>query len=1197
MIFLILPQINRTMIRVSLFLASFLSIYSLVAQDLSKKQLDHPDFDIWRTISQAQISNDGNWVTYSLTTERQDPELWVEHINSGKEIKIERGTDAKLTEDNKWVVFMIKNPVEQVRDMKRKKVKKDDLPLDTLAILNLSTEQLIKIPDVKSFKVPEKWSDWIAYKSLTPDPEVSDTISVDESSKKKSKKEKEQLVLKQLSSGFELTIPSITSFAFAEEAPQILIASEGKDSTFEAGVYLFDGQASSLKTIFQSEGDFKSLSIDKTGNNLVFLADLDTTDATIRPFQLYHSTAQQDAKLVVDDQHKIIPQGYKVCEHRTLQFSDDGSRLFFGIAPHPITKDTTILDEDVAKVEVWSWNDARLHTQQELEIKQDEKLSYDCVWHLDNNSFMRIGSDDIPDIQYDPNASTKYALGSTAEPYLKSTSWEGFPAYRDIHLIDIENGATKKIASKVKTNPRLSPNGNYIYWFDRLDTTWQIYNIASGATSQLTHNKNEKYYNELNDSPNWPGAYGIAGWTEDDDHLLIYDRYDIWKYDPSAKAEPMRITNGRESKLRYRYIRTDPEADFLKSSDELLLSVFDEKDKSSGYASTRIDNGSASIKVKGNYRYSTRPIKARDSYRYIYTKEDYNLFPDLLASDASMVNAKKISSANPQQSQYSWGSAETYEWLSSDGQNLQGLLIKPDNFDPNKKYPMIVNFYERSSDGLHRHRAPYPHRSTINYAFYVSRGYVIFNPDVVYKVGYPGESAENSVISGTTALISEGFIDKDRIGVQGHSWGGYQIAHLITRSNLFACAESGAPVVNMFSAYGGIRWGSGLSRMFQYEHTQSRIGGTIWDEHTRYVENSPLFFLDKVETPVLIMHNDEDGAVPWYQGIEFFTSMRRLGKPAWLLNYNGEPHWPLKRQNRLDFNIRMQQFFDHYLMEKPMPQWMKSGVPAIEVGINQNLESQFAHSNSKPFNYEKDLLLGHFDCKTDVDDLHSVAAFSTLLSHPDYASINYHAVAGTYGVQKGLYVPANDLFQLAFGNNWTDAHADFDKAVSKVLKIALSTIEKEGDIWIADAGQSDFSAALVKAMQNSMPLLNTQQRVHIVQHSDWNESVTDSDALQYAKDNTNYNKIADGNATKNGTPGFNTANFTNWKSKIASREIRNTWELAVDTGNKYNGKDGRYLNKSIAAGGLDFSDVSEICWIFGLEDVNDTEEFFKLFAR
>ncbi|HQU55264.1 MAG TPA: prolyl oligopeptidase family serine peptidase, partial [Saprospiraceae bacterium] len=226
----------------------------------------------------------------------------------------------------------------------------------------------------------------------------------------------------------------------------------------------------------------------------------------------------------------------------------------------------------------------------------------------------------------------------------------------------------------------------------------------------------------------------------------------------------------------------------------------------------------------------------------------------------------------------------------------------------------------------------------IVYPYYASNGYVIFNPNIPYKIGYPGESAFNAVMSGVTALLNSGFIDPDRVGVQGHSWGGYQIAQLITRTKLFRCAEAGAPVVNMFSAYGGIRWGSGMSREFQYEHTQSRIGGTIWEYPLRYFENSPLFFLDKIETPVLIMHNDNDSAVPWYQGIEFFTGLRRLNKPAWMLNYNGEPHWPTKWQNRVDFQHRMAQFFDHYLQDGPLPLWMQQGVPAIEKGINQGFE-------------------------------------------------------------------------------------------------------------------------------------------------------------------------------------------------------------------------------------------------------------------
>jgi dipeptidyl aminopeptidase/acylaminoacyl peptidase len=265
-------------------------------------------------------------------------------------------------------------------------------------------------------------------------------------------------------------------------------------------------------------------------------------------------------------------------------------------------------------------------------------------------------------------------------------------------------------------------------------------------------------------------------------------------------------------------------------------------------------------------------------------------------------------------------------------------LYKPEGFTPEKKYPMMVYFYERSSDGLHGHHAPAPHRSVINRSFYTSRGYLVFVPDIPYKIGYPGESAMNSVMPGVTQLISKGFVDEDNIGVQGHSWGGYQIAYMVTKTNLFKAAEAGAPVANMISAYGGVRWGSGLSRMFQYERTQSRIGGSLWEYPLRYISNSPIFEADKIETPLLIMHNDMDGAVPWYQGIELFAALRRLDKPVWLVNYNGEPHWPTKYQNKVDWTIRMQQFFDHYLKGEPAPEWIEVGIPALKKETTLGLE-------------------------------------------------------------------------------------------------------------------------------------------------------------------------------------------------------------------------------------------------------------------
>lgn len=246
---------------------------------------------------------------------------------------------------------------------------------------------------------------------------------------------------------------------------------------------------------------------------------------------------------------------------------------------------------------------------------------------------------------------------------------------------------------------------------------------------------------------------------------------------------------------------------------------------------------------------------------------------------------------------------------------------------------------------------------------------------------------------------------------------------------------------------------------------------------------------------------------------------------------------------------------------------------------------------------DKDLLLVQYDCKTDVDDLHSVAAFATLIAQPEFAQIRYHAVAGAYGIQEGLYVPPNELFQLAFGNQWSDAHENAEAAVEKVSALVMETLNNGGDVWIAEAGQSDFSARLIRTLQLEHPDTNLAERINIVQHSDWNEEATSPRSLQFVKENSKYRKIPDGNAVGNGTPGFRTPEFTAWGEKLNDQKILEVWQLAVDLANQYNGADGRYLNEAIAAGGLDFSDLAEVCWILGIEDIHDTEDFFRRYGN
>lgn len=265
--------------------------------------------------------------------------------------------------------------------------------------------------------------------------------------------------------------------------------------------------------------------------------------------------------------------------------------------------------------------------------------------------------------------------------------------------------------------------------------------------------------------------------------------------------------------------------------------------------------------------------------------------------------------------------------------------------------------------------------------------------------------------------------------------------------------------------------------------------------------------------------------------------------------------------------------------------------------FSKSMAQDMQSRKSGNFDIDKDLLLVHFDCKTDVDDLQTAAALATLMSHYNYSEVNYHAVAGTYGIQEGLYVPPNDLFQLAFGDHWTDAHENTKNATEQVKMIAKTALKNQGDVWIADAGQSDFSAELVKAIQADLPNIDIAMRIHIVQHSDWNEEVTSPAALEFVKKNTDYQKIPDGNGVGNGTPGFRSSQYDQWQDKIKDPKLIQVWQFAIDLSNRYNGKEGRYNNEAIAAGGLDFSDLSEVCWILGLQDLKDTKDFFNLYSN
>ncbi len=933
-----------------LIILGFLCLTPLL--NAQKKVLEHKDKHEWNRLRNVSISNSGNHVIYGLEKGEKEQVLQLLDMKGNKIMSYERLQRGQFSYDSKYAVFTVNAWKDSIMELKRRKVKKKKLPKDTLLIYNITSKSLTKIPNVKSYRIPEKWSGVVTYMLEAPIPKNRDTSKVKtdtsktktpDSLKVKKKKQKQvskdngfHLVIRDLNTGTEDTLKYVHNYAIAKEGRHLVYATSGIIDSLGGGVYHYDINKKQRKLLMPShyKTKYPQLGISESGERIGFVIDVDSTKSLIKKPKLYAWKFGDDlAKMIVNSENNTSK--LLVSSDCRLKFSKNENRLYFGLRTTPIVQDTTLLDEEIVNVEVWTYNEPRLYTVQELDVKDDKKKSYMTLYDFNQAKMIPIANTSYDEVFYDDDGIGDYAVIENSTPYQLQSQWTGqLPS--DLKRVDLKTGETTPLASKVYGSYNLSPKGNYLYGYSRKDSTWFTYNLKTLKYQALT--KGKPFYNELHDYPDDPYAYGNAGWTENDDKFLIYDRYDIWAFDPDS-GESRNLTNGRLSKIRYRYLKVRNEEQALSNSKTWLLSTFNEDNKYGGYANYSPKKKSLKTLVEGPYSYG-RPMLAQNDKkeRLLFTRQSFTDYPNLWSSNLDFKSPKQITDANPQQKDYNWGTAEMVEWVSLDGKPLKGMLIKPENFDPNKKYPMIVNFYEKSSDGLYRHRSPTYGRSTINYPFYASRGYVIFNPDVYYKDGYPGESAFNCVIPGINALIDTGFVDKDNIGVQGHSWGGYQIAYLVTKTNIFKAAESGAPVANMISAYGGIRWWTGLSRQFQYEHTQSRIGGTPWQYQQRYIENSPIFNIDKINTPVLIMHNDADGHVPWYQGIEFFVSLRRLGKPSWFLNYNDEPHWPLKWQNRIDFNIRMSQFFDHYLKGAPKPVWMDRGVPALEKGINQGYE-------------------------------------------------------------------------------------------------------------------------------------------------------------------------------------------------------------------------------------------------------------------
>jgi len=928
-----------------------------------KKPLDHSVYDGWRSVSGTSLSRDGRWLAFVVNPQEGDGAGTIRSVADGHTITIPRASGIQFSKDGKWALATVLPPFADARKARRDNVPAADQPKSALAIVDLGSGKVDTIERVNGFTLPREDGGWFVYRPEPPKPVPAKPDPATKPAPTSTPEEKKAApdgadlqrgqgrrgtpgqaapgapgaaapatrgatyVLRQLGTGKEERLEFVDATAWDKGGKTLATSTaadkDGKGSTVEVRDLTKGTKTTIVGGVDKAK--YSRLALTEDGSRIAFASDKDDLKAKKPTLSLF--TTKVEAR-----KPELVPIPGKddvLNETAAFRFTPGGKRLIFATAKKAVPDPELPPADERVSVDVWTYKDPEIMPQQLLGAAAARTRGYEAIYEVGTGKSVQIETKELPSVQFGDDGDGRYGLADVDLPYQVEATWE--PGFSDLYAVDLKTGAKRLLITKYIGSASLSPDATKALVFRGAEKTWSVFDLATAKETTLKIPY--PVYDELHDTPDLPGPYGLVGWTKDGT-VLVRDKFDVWACDPTGVATARNLTGGRLSGLRFTPVDLDPDEKYVDPNDMAMTAMQD--DTKAGGLYWRRGNAVQKL-VDGPYRFGITG-KAKDADTLVVTRQDTTEYPDLWLTNTKFERPAKVSDANPQQKEYNWLRSELVTWTSADGTPLQGILYKPEDFDYGKKYPMISYFYERNSDTLHSYLSPAPSASTINIPLFVSQGYLVFVPDIPYKTGAPGPSALSAIVPGVSAIVSRGYVDPKRLGIQGQSWGGYQVGYLVTATNMFAAAEAGAPVSDMFSAYGGVRYGSGVLRQMQYEHGQSRIGGTPWDSFLKYVDNSPVFHVDSIQTPLMIMSNDKDGAVPHTQGIEFYSAMRRLGKPCWMVVYNDEDHNLVQRKNRKDLSIRLSQFFDHFLKGAPMPVWMKEGVPATEKGRTMGTE-------------------------------------------------------------------------------------------------------------------------------------------------------------------------------------------------------------------------------------------------------------------
>lgn len=871
--------------------------------------LTKKDYDQWQILSQTDISPDGKWVAYRITRVEGNDTLFIRSMDPANDTTyaFSFGSGILFTRDSKWAAFRIGYPEKEIE----KKKEKHQPVKYKMMLLHLPDGKTQLFKDIQSYDFARS-SGFLAMKAYKPG---------------KSKARGSDLILRNLRTGTTQNFGNTTEWKFNKPGDRLAWITDAANKNGN-NVSLLDLTENRITILASDTSTFQKLSWEKEGRALAFLkAVYDTIHAQpthhLLAFRdIYHPENKTE---IIPEKITGFPDSMRIKESYSPQWSKDLSILYFGIdkwTPKP-KKDKKKKKEKKEKepgVDIWHWKDDPVQPAQKKRYGIDKNFTYLCAWDLNSKTFHRITDEKVRHARL--TGDGKHVLVWTMKPYQPQFKL----TYADYYIIDPVTGVRKEVIKHQALPVTSSPAGKYLLYFR--DKNWWAYDIASGKTLNLTAARPVPFWNVRDDHPAvQKPPFGTAGWTNDDKKVLLYDEYDVWALSPDgSKAD--KLTNGRDKRIRYRVNRLDWEKKYIDTKLPVYFSMFGDTTKDSGFA-VLLPKKRTVKTLLYEPRMNNRLEKAKKTNKFIYVAQTYVESPNVFYTAADFHQPRQVTHTNPQQAKYAWGKATLVSFKNRDGKELQGILHYPAKYEPGKKYPMLVYIYEIRSNSLHNYIVPSP-KSFYNITNYVQQGYFVFQPDIVYKIDHPGESAVNCVVPAVEKMIATGMIDKKKIGIMGHSWGAYQTSFIITQTNLFSAAVAGAPLTDMISMYNSIYWNTGTPDQQIFEVSQGRFSKPWWSLLNDYMNNSPMFQASRINTPLLVAFGDQDGAVDWHQGIEMYITMRRMEKPMILLVYSGENHAVRKKENMLDYTRRINEFFDHYLLGKPAKPWIENGVKYID---------------------------------------------------------------------------------------------------------------------------------------------------------------------------------------------------------------------------------------------------------------------------